>query len=116
MRAFAVGLKHWPVDTWGVTAAKTAGGARYVVYLQVRDIGWSYQITDFRVLRIPALDGWAKTAAPGHWGADYIAGGRAALHELHRAEAASAADPVPEQEAPACPVVPLSSSSCSPSC
>jgi hypothetical protein len=59
-RAFLVIRKDRP-SSGGITAATTAGNARYRGYIVAREMGYQVGFGDFRVLRLPELDEWAAS-------------------------------------------------------
>lgn len=59
-RAFLVIRKDRP-GSGGITAATTAGNARYRGYVSAREMDYRVGFDDFRVLRLPDLDEWAAS-------------------------------------------------------
>ena len=82
-RAFLVYPKG-SLDHCGITAADSAGKARYASCLSAWDVGYDrLTFADFRVLRVPTLDAWAaEDTSGGTWVPDAIPGGREAVREL----------------------------------
>lgn len=72
------------LDYCGITAAASAGRARYASCLSAWDAGYTnLTFADFRVLRVPALDAWAaEKTGDGTWVPDAVPGGREAVREL----------------------------------
>lgn len=84
-KAFYVASKLWPASG-GITAAPTAGRARYMSYLTCDDMGRPERVCDFAVLRLPELDEWAQASSERNsgscWSPEHVPGGSAAVARL----------------------------------
>lgn len=61
MKAFTVTVGGFKT----ITAAPTAGAARYTNYKGAREAEYTYKLTQFRVRRAPEFDTLASAAKPG---------------------------------------------------
>lgn len=83
-RAYAVGPAYcWP-ELRGIVSALTASNARAACYNGAVDAGWFYHGPhEFRALRLPELDEWARASLERVcWAPEWVEGGVEALRRL----------------------------------
>jgi hypothetical protein len=76
-------LKWGDVECAGITAAESAGQARYTSALGAQDVGYDIGPHEITAWRLPALDAWAaeQTQRFGSYVPSYVPGGEDAVRD-----------------------------------